>query len=234
MKKIIYPTRINKYLAYQNYGTRKDADALISKGHVFINNKKAVLGEMVKESDVVEVRKKGKKNYSYLAYYKPRGVITHSSVQKEDDIQTSVGRSDVFPLGRLDKDSEGLIILTNDGRMTEPLLSPDSNHEKEYIVQVHKDINSGTLKKLESGVNIEGYVTKKCKAKKLSNRKINIVLTEGKKHQIRRMLAALGFEVVSLKRIRIINIKLLSLKSNQSRELEKDELNILLNKLNLT
>jgi len=224
VKKITYPIRINKYLAYKGYGTRREADILVSKGCVFVNNKKAVLGDIVKKDDNVEVKQKGRKKYIYLAYNKPKDVITHSAGENEVDVLESLGRNDVFPVGRLDKNSEGLIILTNDGRLTERLLSPDSDHEKEYIVRVDKNIKENALKKLELGVDIEGYKTKPCKAKKLSDRKIKIILTEGKKHQIRRMLASVGYTVLSLKRVRVLNIKLHDLKTNESRDISGDEL----------
>lgn len=234
MKEIIYPIRINKYLAYKGYGTRRETDALVSKSRVFINNKKAVLGSMVEKDDNVEVKQKGRKKYIYLAYNKPKNIITHSPGENEIDVRKSIGRTDVFPLGRLDKNSEGLIILSNDGRLTERLLSPDSNHEKEYIVEVNKDIKESALKKLESGVNIEGYKTRPCKVKKLSPRKIKIILTEGKKHQVRRMLASVGYTVLSLKRVRILNIKLHDLKINESRDISGEECKIFLEAVGLT
>jgi 23S rRNA pseudouridine2604 synthase len=232
MKEIIYPLRINKYLAYKGYGTRREMDALISKGKVLIDGKKAKLGDKVHENNVVKVLQK-EKSYIYLAYNKPKGIVTHSPTENESGIEESVGRSDVFPIGRLDKDSEGLLILTNDGRLSEKLLTPESNHEKEYVVGVDKEIRQNAISKLQSGVNIEGYITKEAKAKKLSEKKLAITLTEGKKHQIRRMLAALGYTTLSLKRIRILNVRLEKLKQNETRRIEGDELNIFLKRVGL-
>lgn len=225
MKEIIFPIRINKYLAYRQYGTRREADTLIEKGKVFINGRKAVLGDMVGAKDLVEVKRAGK-TYVYMAYYKPRGIATHASNEQEADIQGAIHRlqrKDLFPVGRLDKDSEGLILLTNDGRITEPLLSPESGHEREYVVRTDKEIKERDIRKLAKGVNIEGYVTKPAKAKKRSEKTLEIVLTEGKKHQIRRMLAALGYRTMSLKRIRIMNIVLGNLKKDTARTLTKTE-----------
>lgn len=222
MKEISFPMRINKYLAHKGYATRREADGLIEKGLVFINGKKAELGEQVQKNDKVSV-KTSQKEYLYFAYNKPKGIVTHSPKEKEADILKSLGRNDVFPVGRLDKDSEGLIILTNDGRVTKPLLDPNRNCEKEYLVGVDKEIKNTHLRKLEGGVAIEGYRTKPCKTKKLSSRKLSITLTEGKKHQVRRMLAAIGYRTESLKRIRVVNINLRDLKKNQIRKFTPKE-----------
>jgi len=143
----------------------------------------------------------------------------------------------VFPVGRLDKDSEGLMILTNDGRVTGPLLNPEAEHEKEYEVRVDKAIKSGFIKKMAKGVDIEGYTTKRAKVKKTgrnpNGKTFRITLTEGKKHQIRRMCAALGYQVQSIKRVRIENIELGKLKPNQYRKLSGKELRDFLKTLGL-
>jgi len=209
----LYPMRINKYLAQNKHSTRRGADELIAKKQVFINGRLAILGDKIGEKDTVEVRFRGKpKEYVYFAYNKARGVITHSPQhgQKDirQDIKHSVNLKDVFPMGRLDKDSHGLIILTNDGRITDKLLNPKYEHEKEYLVETREKIRLNFKERMEAGVNIEGYITKKCKVKVLGERSFKVTLTEGKKHQIRRMVVALFNDVVDLKRTKIMNIEL--------------------------
>lgn len=203
--------RINKYLAHKNYCTRRDADSLIEAGKVLINGKPAKLGDKVQETDNVQVRFRTKK-HRYFAYNKPRGVITHSPGEDERDIRQSIPLVGVFPIGRLDKDSSGLIILTDDGRITDKLLNPDFAHEKEYIVSTNEELADNFKGKMEKGVNIEGYVTKPCTIKLQGQKRFSITLTEGKKHQIRRMCAALGYTIASLERMRIMNIQLSGLK----------------------
>lgn len=215
--------RINKYLALKKISTRRGADELVENKKVFINGKLAVLGSKVLETDKVEVRGAEKKEYLYFAYNKPIG------------IETSSPREDLFPLGRLDKASHGLMILTNDGRITDNLLNPKYFHEKEYVVRSLNKLRSSFKKNMEAGVALEGskdeapYVTKKCKVKILSEFTFKIILTEGKKHQIRRMCSALFQEVADLKRERIMNIKLGNLKSGGLREIKGEELATFLN-----
>lgn len=230
-----FPVRINKYLAEEKHSTRRGADELISQGTVFINGRLAKLGEMVNEGDKVEVRYRAgkKKKLIYLAYNKPRGVVTHSALENEEEITDKVLVKGVFPVGRLDKDSSGLIILTNDGRITERLLSPDSYHEKEYVVTVKDKLRANFKQKMEAGVRIGDELTRPCKVEILSDRKFKIILTEGKNRQIRRMCAALFQEVVSLKRIRIMNIGIGSLKENDTRSIEEVELGVFLSSLGL-
>jgi 23S rRNA pseudouridine2604 synthase len=230
-----YPIRINKYLAEEKYSTRVGADKLIAQGIVYINGKKAVLGQMVEEKDKVEVRSPAGKRQEliYLAYNKPRGVVTHSADTGDVDIQDLVKVKGVFPLGRLDKDSSGLILLTNDGRITERLLSPDYHHEKEYVVTTKGKLRSSFKEKMENGVKIGKDTTRPCKVEILGDSKFKITLTEGKKHQIRRMCAALFQEVETLKRVRVMNIELGKLGENEHRSIEGDELAILLDSLEL-
>lgn len=216
--------RINKYLAHEGIATRREADRLIEQGYVYINNTKAVLGSKVLPGDVVEVRQAKKKEYVYFAYHKPRGVITHSPQSGEKSITEMIRRGDIFPIGRLDKDSSGLIILTNDGRITDRLLNPEYNHEKEYRVETDQKISNPDIKRLGLGIRIEGYLTKPAVVSRLNENLISIALTEGKKHQIRRMLAAAGKTVHSLVRVRIMNIKLGKLKENELRPIEGKEL----------
>jgi 23S rRNA pseudouridine2604 synthase len=225
-----YPMRINKYLAHEGIATRRAADELVAKGRVLINKKTAKLGDKVERSDKVEmVGTMTPNTYLYYAYNKPVGVITHSPQQGEKDIKQSVkGKgnemSDVFPIGRLDKDSSGLIILTNDGRVTDRLLNPDYDHDKEYQVRTLEPLRDSFKKAMEGGVNIEGYLTAPCKVRKTGPKSFNITLTEGKKHQIRRMVAALHNQVVELERVRILNIRLEDLKPNATRPIKGAEL----------
>jgi len=208
----LYPMRINKYLAHKKISTRRGADELVSNKKVFINGKLAVLGSQVNESDKVEVRGAPAKTYQYLAYNKPAGVETDSP------------KEGFFPLGRLDKASYGLLIITNDGRITDGLLNPKNYHEKEYVVKTKEKLRTSFKDKMEAGVNIEGYKTKPCKVKIVNANTFRIILTEGKKHQIRRMCSALFQEVAELKRVRIMNIELGKLKPNTTRELKGEEL----------
>ncbi len=209
--------RINKYLALKKISTRRGADELIKQKKVFINGKPAVLGSKVLEGDKVEVRGAEKKEYVYFAYNKPIGV------------ETSSPKEGLFPLGRLDKVSHGLMILTNDGRITDGLLNPKYFHEKEYLVRTLNKLRSSFKQKMEAGVDIEGYMTKKCKVKIIDDFNFRITLTEGKKHQIRRMCSNLFQEVADLKRERIMNIKLGNLKPNNMREIKGEELSTFLN-----
>jgi 23S rRNA pseudouridine2604 synthase len=223
-----YPMRINRYLALKKISTRRGADELVENKKVFINGKLALLGSKVLEKDVVEVRGAKPKEYRYFAYNKPIDTITHSPRGEEQDIKEQIKNknipADVFPVGRLDKNSHGLIILTNDGRITEKLLSPEYFHEKEYLVKTSNRLRSNFKQKMENGVNIEGYVTKKCKVKIVDDNTFRIILTEGKKHQIRRMCSALFQEISDLKRERVMNIKLGNIKSNGFREIKDKEL----------
>jgi len=214
-----FPMRINKYLAWKKISTRRGADELVNAKKVFINGKCAVLGSKINENDKIEVRGVKEKEYLYFAYNKPIG------------IETSSPREDLFPLGRLDKNSHGLLILTNDGRITDQLLNPKYFHEKEYVVKTKEKLRGNFKEKMEAGVNIEGYKTKKCTVKIINNFTFRIILTEGKKHQIRRMCSALFQEVADLGRERIMNIKLGNLKPNSTKEITGKELTTFLNQV---
>lgn len=234
MEKPIFPMRINKYLALNKHSTRRGADELISKKQVFINDRLAVLGDKVNENDQVEVRFRGKqKPYIYIAYNKPKGVVTHSAEKGEKEIKHEVSIKDVFPVGRLDKDSHGLIILTNDGRITERLLGPSHYHEKEYLVKTKNNLRSNFKEKMEAGVKIDREKTGKCKVQILNEKTFRVILTEGKKHQIRRMCVALFQEVADLKRTRIMNIELDKLAEGAHRQIVGEELQIFLKSLDL-
>jgi len=233
-----YPMRINKYLAQHNHGTRRGVDELIEKGQVFLNGRKAVLGDKVQESDSVEVRRSGKMpTYAYFAYNKPVGLITLAQTKTEQDILRSlpkeVTQHKVFPIGRLDKESEGLIILTNDARVTDRLLNPKYEHEKTYDVKVKMPLRPNFKEKMEEGVMIEGYKTKPAKVESVREKSARITITEGKTHQIRRMLVALYNEVTSLRRVSVMNIKIGSLASGAYRKIEGEELQVFLKSLEL-
>lgn len=244
--------RINKYLADKQYASRRGADALIEKGCVFINGKLAKLGDSVNETDVVEVKeKKGKASaeLAYFAYNKPVGVVTHSPQKDEKDIrqsiaeglkstplQKSVDPTKLFPIGRLDKDSHGLLILTNDGRITSKLLDPEEDHEKEYVVETDRRLPENFETRMERGVTIEDgngkrIKTKPCIVKVIGDKKFTIILTEGKKRQIRKMCEEVGVHVKDLKRTRIMDITIGHLGPNSLRRIKGDELDSFLNEL---
>lgn len=227
--------RINKHLADKGYATRRGADDIIQKGLVTINGKRAVLGDKVTETDVVVVNQKRKPNqYVYLAYNKPKGLVSTNAQGEEKEIIDAVHyRTRVFPVGRLDKDSHGLIILTNDGRITDRLLNPDKHHEKEYVVTVNKKYTPAFIKHMTEGVDIGDYVTRPTKVKKLKDMTFAITLTEGKNRQIRRMTEKLGYTVTDLKRVRVQNILLNDTKPGQYREILDEERENFLNSLGL-
>lgn len=234
-----FPMRINKYLAHNGIASRREADTLIAEGKVKINGKKAEMGQKVEESDDVKIVGKTKPK-AYLAYYKGRGIITHSPAEGEMDIAgrlaNDFGITHVSPVGRLDKDSEGLMILSNDGRITGPLLDPEAKHEKEYDVLVDKRVSSMFIRAMSLGVDIEGYQTKPAIAipNPKNDKRFKLIITEGKKHQIRRMCAALGYQVQNLKRVRIGNIKIDKLKPNQYRKIQGDDLKAFLEELGVS
>jgi 23S rRNA pseudouridine2604 synthase len=219
-------TRLNKYLAEKNIASRREADALIAAGKVFVNGTKAVMGMQVGETDTVEVRN-NTKEYAYFAYNKPVGIVTSTPQRGETDIvHHTKFPTKVFPIGRLDKDSHGLIIMTNDGRITKQMLDPKYEHEKEYEVEVDEPITAEFLKQMSGGVEIETnkkvkHDTKPAKLKKLGAKKFSIILTEGKNRQIRRMCEVLGYEVVDLKRIRIGKVLLGNLKHGEYKKIAK-------------
>ena len=232
--------RINKYLAHKGLATRRGADELIEAKKVIINGRVAVLGDKVEESDTVEMRSGHKpKEYKYFAYHKPKGVVTHSPQEEdEEDIEGALSQypelADVFPVGRLDKASYGLIILTNDGRVTDRLLSPKYDHDKEYMVRTRDKLRDSFKKHMEEGVTLEdGYVTRPAKVKLMGDNAFLITLTEGKKHQIRRMVSMLHNDTVDLRRTRVMNVHLASLPSGGFREIKGNELKTFLKDLGL-
>jgi len=232
-----YPIRINKFLAFKNFATRKGADDLIKKGYVFINGRKAVLGDQVyRDEDVTVSNNIPKKDYVYYAYNKATGVSTNPDVKTKDILSVTKFKEVVFPIGRLDKDSHGLILMTNDGRVTDRLLSPKYVHEKEYVVKVEPNFSDKFLELMANGVHFDKFISKKCKVWRTTSKSkdtFNIILTEGKKRQIRRMCEALHHKVINLKRIRVMNIELGKLNEGEYRTINGDELDILLKSLQL-
>ena len=208
-------TRINKYLSEVGFCSRRAADRLIEEGKVTINGKISKMGIKVEEGDQVEVegqriKKSTKQKNIYLAFNKPVGIVctTNRSVEPYNVIDFINYPTRIFPIGRLDKPSEGLIFLTNDGDIVNKILRARNNHEKEYIVSVNRPINRDFIQKMSNGVEILDTITKNCFVKKLGPKKFKIILTQGLNRQIRRMCESLGYRVQSLKRVRIMNIKL--------------------------
>ncbi len=223
-------TRINKYLSEVGYCSRRIADRLIEEGKVTINGKVPEIGTKVEEGDKVEVKgqkieKSTKPQNIYLAFNKPVGIVctTDRKVEPDNVIDFINYPKRIFPIGRLDKPSEGLIFLTNDGDIVNKILRSRNNHEKEYIVSVNRLINRDFIQRMSNGVEILDTITKNCYVKKMGPKKFKIILTQGLNRQIRRMCESLGYRVISLKRIRIMNIKL-DVPTGKYREFTKEEI----------
>lgn len=222
-------TRINKYLSEIGYCSRRAADKLIDEGRVTINGKVPEMGTKVQPGDQVSVDGKPTsqptQDFVYLAFNKPVGIVctTDTRVEKNNIIDYIDYPKRIFPIGRLDKPSEGLIFLTNDGDIVNKILRARNNHEKEYMVTVNKPINAEFIRKMGSGVPILDTVTRECEVEQLSKFKFRIVLTQGLNRQIRRMCEYLGYRVTKLKRVRIMNIPL-DLPVGKWRELSPKEL----------
>ena len=222
--------RINKYLSEVGYCSRRVADRLIEEGKVTINGKVTEIGSQVEEGDQVEVKgqrieKSRTQKNIYLAFNKPIGIVctTDRKVDPDNIIDFIKYPSRIFPIGRLDKLSEGLIFLTNDGDIVNKILRARNNHEKEYVVSVNRLFNRDFIQSMSGGVEILDTITKNCFVKKLGPKKFRIILTQGLNRQIRRMCESLGYRVVSLKRVRIMNIKL-DVPIGKYREFSKEEL----------
>lgn len=224
--------RLNKYISETGICSRREADRLIETGQVTINGFRAELGTVVEEGDDVRVRGKPlgeKKKSAYIALNKPVGITCTTDIRDPDNIVDFIGYHErIFPIGRLDKDSEGLILLTNNGDIVNDILRAEHNHEKEYIVTVDRPITPDFIFAMGDGVPILETVTKKCKVTQLSKNSFRIVLTQGLNRQIRRMCEYFGYNVRRLQRVRIINVTLGGLKIGQCRYLTEDELRGLL------
>lgn len=220
--------RINKYISEKGLCSRREADELIRQGRVTINGSKAEMGSKVYPGDSVKLGGKSLKPKEppvYLAFNKPAGIVCTTDRKEKDNIIDYINYPRrIFPIGRLDKDSEGLIFLTSDGDIVNKILRAGNNHEKEYIVTVNKPITEGFMAAMANGVRILGTITKKCKTSQMSKYIFRIILTEGMNRQIRRMCEAFGYEVVKLRRVRIMNVKLGSLPEGRWRYLTPEEL----------
>lgn len=221
--------RINKYLADQGYCSRREADRLIQSGKVRINGDIAKVGAVVTDDDIVEVAgtqaKRKRTTYTYIALHKPVGYMTTTDRKKKDTVMDLVHVNDrLFPIGRLDVESSGLLLLTSDGEFANKLMHPRYGHEKEYEVEVDKPVRMGDLMKLRKGVTLEDGKTQPAWVQKEKPNVFRITIREGRNRQIRRMCEALGYRVVKLKRLRVANIKLGSLKPGRWRRLTESEL----------
>ena len=230
--------RLNKYLSGHGLCSRREADRLIESGSVMVNGMKAQLGQDVTQDDLVEVN--GKKVEDrvpeiFYAVNKPRGVVVTTDRSRGDLVlEDLVPKTDrVFAVGRLDKESEGLILMTNNGDVSNRIQKARSFHEKEYEVTVNRPLTQSFLKKMSEGVRLEelGRTTRPCRVRKMGKNRFDIILTEGMNRQIRRMCSALGYEVTSLRRIRVMNILLGELPEGKYRSLTKDEVRELKSRL---
>jgi 23S rRNA pseudouridine2604 synthase len=224
-------TRVNKYLSEVGYCSRRAADKLIEEGRVTINGKVPEMGTKVVSGDEVRVDGElisppSKEKFVYIAFNKPVGIVctTDTNVERDNIIDYINHPQRIFPIGRLDKPSEGLILLTSDGDIVNKILRSKNNHEKEYVVTVNKSINQDFIFKMGNGVPILDTITQKCKVEQLDRTVFKIVLTQGLNRQIRRMCEYLGYEVIKLKRVRIMNIHL-DLPVGKWRNLTERELN---------
>ena len=220
--------RLNKFISETGACSRREADKWIEAGRVTLNGQTATLGTQVAESD--EVRIDGdligrKRKQVYIALNKPVGVICSTEAHVEDNIIDHVGYPErIFPVGRLDRDSEGLILLTNNGDIVNEILRSENNHEKEYLVTVDRPITDLSLRMLAAGVKIMGELTKPSKVIRINAQSFRIILTQGLNRQIRRMCSALGYKAQRLQRVRIMNIHLGNLQPGQWRHLTPAEL----------
>jgi 23S rRNA pseudouridine2604 synthase len=223
---------INKFISDSGMCSRREAEKFIVDGRVTINNKVAKLGNRVNEGDVVKVdgeKIKSAQNDIYIAFNKPVGIICTTELQVKNNIIRYINHPKrMFPIGRLDKESEGLIFLTNDGNIVNKILRAGNNHEKEYIVTVDKPLNQNFADKMSNGIPILGTITKKCTVEIISNYVFKIILTQGLNRQIRRMTSYLGYEVKKLKRVRIMNISLKNLAVGEWRDFSPKELDDIL------
>lgn len=221
--------RINKYLSEKGICSRREADRFIAEGRVKINDETAVVGSKVSNEDIVKLDDKivsqKKQKRIYIAFNKPVGIICTTDSSIKNNIIDYINYPErIFHVGRLDKESEGLILLTNDGDIVNKILRASNNHEKEYLVTVDKPVTDDFLKKMSSGVPILNTITKPCKTERKSKYVFKIILTQGLNRQIRRMCSYFGYNVIKLKRIRIMNIKLGSLPVGSWRYLTSSEL----------
>ena len=206
--------RINKYLSQIGICSRREADKLVDSKRIKVNDEIAMLGTKIKEGDKITIDNKlikpQKKKTILIAFYKPIGIVctTNRLIEKNNIIDYINFPERIYPIGRLDKLSEGLILLTNDGSLVNKILRSRNNNEKEYLVEVNKKITPDFIRQMSNGIPVLNTVTKNCKLVKVSSTTFKIILTQGLNRQIRRMCEFLGYKVISLKRIRIMNIRL--------------------------
>jgi len=226
--------RLNKYLSDAGICSRRAADRAIEEGQVIVNGKVAVVGQRVTSDDQImyngTVVSNANKRPILIAYNKPVGIVCTAEKKEKNNIIDHIGYEErIYPIGRLDKDSTGLILLTNQGDLVNKIMRGVNAHEKEYIVSVDKEIDGQFIKKMSEGVYLDELevTTRKCKVRKLSKYEFNIILTQGLNRQIRRMCQMLGYRVKTLKRVRIMNIKLADLKEDTYRDVTAEELAVL-------
>lgn len=223
-------TRLNKYISESGICSRREADRYIEQGNVFINGKRAGIGDQVVAGDVVKVNgqliePRNEEDLVFIALNKPVGVVSTTEDGEKDNIIDFVNHSTrIFPIGRLDKDSQGLIFLTNHGDLVNKILRAGNDHEKEYLVTVNKPVTDEFIRGMGAGVPMLGTVTKKCKVKREAPFVFRITLIQGLNRQIRRMCEHFGFEVTKLERVRIMNVSLKGLPLGEWRDLTDDEL----------
>ncbi|MEX2593801.1 MAG: 23S rRNA pseudouridine(2604) synthase RluF [Anditalea sp.] len=225
--------RLNKFISETGLCSRREADRFIIQGSVFINGRKAVVGDQVKVGDRVQVNgnelepRRGE-DIVFIALNKPVGIISTTEKGVRDNIVQFVHHSKrIFPIGRLDKDSQGLIFLTNNGDMVNKILRAGNKHEKEYVVAVNKPLTEAAIQGMANGVPILGVTTKKCKVIQEGIHIFRIILTQGLNRQIRRMCQHFGYEVTKLERVRIMNINLKGLPTGNWRDLTESEMSII-------
>lgn len=228
--------RLNKFLSDAGYCSRREADRLVEQGVVKVNGKTAVMGQKVTINDSIMVKGKNisrEEEQILIALNKPVGIECTTDLNNPDNIVDFINFDKrVYPIGRLDKNSQGLILLTNDGSIVNNILKGSNYHEKEYVVTVDKPVTDDFIKKMSTGVRIIDQVTRPCKVAKVKKHVFNIVLTQGLNRQIRRMCGELGYNVQKLKRIRIMNIELGNLPVGQYRKVTDSELKELMRNFN--
>lgn len=230
---MVQPIRINKFFTEQGICSRREADRLIEAGAITINGRIATLGDRVEPTDIIA--REGRvipwgKPHLYIKYHKPVGVTTTSEPHVARNIIAEIGHSErIFPIGRLDKDSSGLILLTNDGDIVNDILRTEFGHEREYLVRVERPIDRAFLDQMAGGVVILGSRTRPCRTMRVGRDQFRIILTEGRNRQIRRMCQALGYRVIMLHRTRIMHITVKGLAAGEWRELTSEEREQLLN-----
>ena len=220
--------RINKYLSEAGYCSRRQADRLVGEGRVTIDGKIAQMGDKVTDDQKVMVGKQRvlrEEPFIMIALNKPKGIVcTTAEVEKDNVVRFLNFKQRIYPVGRLDKDSEGLLLLTNQGELANELMKARNYHEKEYVVRVNKPLTKDFIKAMRDGVPILDTVTRPCKVRYVDKYTFEIILTQGLNRQIRRMCEYFGYRVVALKRIRIVNIELGKLKTGQWRYLTDNEI----------